>query len=93
MARIRQIRDVILVRQKEELDRSLSYKEIEVQSLMGAIHSAAGNRAGAAQAQKFRFHKEPPAVVSTAKAARLFPGDQLFSEDQIRARAAELAGS
>jgi hypothetical protein len=92
MTRIRQLRDVLTVRQQEELDRSLMYKEIEVQSLMGAIHSAAGNRAGARAAQSFRFHKPKPATVSTAKAARMFPGGALYSMEEIQARAAELRG-
>jgi hypothetical protein len=90
MTRIRQITEVISTRQQEDRERSLRYKEIEVQAVVSAIHSAAGNRRGAAQAQKFRFHKPKPATISTATAARMFPGEAMYSQADIDARVAEL---
>jgi hypothetical protein len=90
MTRIRQITEVISTRQQEDRKARLQYKEIEVQAVVSAIHAAAGNRKGAAAAQKFRFHKPAPAVISTGTAARLFPGEALYSQEDILARAAEL---
>jgi hypothetical protein len=90
MTRIRQITEVISTREQEARKDRLRYKEIEVQAVVSAIHAAAGNRRGAAQAQKFRFHKAQPAAISTATAARMFPGEALYTQEDILARAAEL---
>lgn len=89
MARIRQIRDVISVRTTEDRERSLTYKEIEVRAVTAAIHSAAGNRAGARAAQKFRFHKKEPAQVSETQMKQMFPADEqgMFSAEEILAEA------
>jgi hypothetical protein len=75
MARIAQIRDVILVRQQEDLERSLTYKEIEVQALMSAIHAAAGNGPGVKAAAGFRFHAKPAEPAEYRKVVAVFRPD------------------
>jgi hypothetical protein len=87
MARINQIRDVIVVRQQEDRKRDLTYKEIEVQALLGAIHGAAGNAAGVKAAATFRFHREEPEIPSSRKVAQFFRADAegLFSEEELAA--------
>lgn len=87
MARMRQIRDVILVRQQEDLKRDLTYKEIEVQALLGAIHGAAGNGAGVKAAANFRFHAEEKEVPTMRKLAGFFKpdADGLISDEELAA--------
>lgn len=87
MARIRQIRDVILVRQQEDRTRSLTYKELEVQAIMASVHAAAGNAAGVRAASLFRFHQQEPEPASAAAVAKVFkPGpDGLLSETELAA--------
>jgi hypothetical protein len=54
---------------------------------MGAIHSAAGNKRGAAAAQKFRFHKKV-GVASEARLTSMFGGvneTELFTPEMIQA--------
>lgn len=92
MTRIRQIRDVVATRQQEDRERSLTYKEIEVRAITGAIHSAQGNKRGAKAAQSFRFHKAKAQEVSTVQATKMFPvgAEGLISQEEIDARIAEL---
>ncbi|AMM44295.1 tail assembly chaperone [Arthrobacter phage Kitkat] len=90
LARVRQIRDVIHVRRQEILERDLMYKEIEVRAITGAIHSAAGNKRGAAAAQKFSFHKKK-AVATEDKLVSMFGGineADMFTDDMIQAEIA-----
>lgn len=78
LARLRQIRDVIQKKHQELLKERLTYKEIEVRALLGAIHSAAGNKKGAAASQKFSFHKQAPAVAKESQLRGMVgaaPGD------------------
>lgn len=87
MARIRQIRDVITVRQQEDLKSRLTYKEIEVKALLQAIHGAAGNAAGVKQAENFRFHEKPREVPNQREVARFFRPDDdgLITDDMLAA--------
>lgn len=64
-----------------------------MRAITGAVHSAAGNRAGARAAQKFRFHAAKPVEIPTAKAQSLFavdPAQGLITEDQIAAEVARM---
>lgn len=92
MTRIRQIRDVVATRQQEDRERSLTYKEIEVRTITGAIHSAAGNKRGAKAASQFRFHKAKAQEITTAQASRMFPitEEGLISQEEIDAAIAKL---
>lgn len=59
-----------------------------MRAVTGAIHSAAGNKKGAQNAQKFRFHAAKPAEIPTAKAERMFavdPVEGLITDEMIAA--------
>lgn len=51
------------------------YKEIEVRAIMGAIHSAAGNKKGAKAAQAFRFHKKKNERAKESDVRKVFGGE------------------
>jgi hypothetical protein len=68
------------------------YKEIEVRAIMGAIHSAAGNKKGAKAAQGFRFHKKKNERAKEADVRKVFGSadtiDAGFTPDAIEAEIA-----
>ena len=94
MARIRQIRDVIFVRQKENQTTRLRVEEIKMRNLLGAIHGAAGNRRGANQARRFALLPREKRTPTAAEIQRRFPVDEavggLITPEQVRARQIEL---
>ena len=78
MERIRQIRDVIWERGKEDRRQRLRVEEIKVQAITSAIYGAAGNASGARAALGFRLTGHEPVVAPTAQVKRLFPVDPAF---------------
>lgn len=95
MERIRQVRDVIWTRQKEERKADLVVKEIMVRYLAGTTQSAAGNTRGAKAAQKFRLVPREKVEAKAEAIARRFPVDEnaggLIPIETLLARRAELA--
>lgn len=95
LQRIHQIREVILKRQDEDREFATTMKEVEVRALMVAIHSAAGNRAGAERAQKFTMLKRRPEqsgeVPTIRELSKVFPAGSgafgMFSPEEIAAEA------
>lgn len=95
MARMRQIRDVIAVRRREEWRAATHEKEIIVRYLASAVFGAAGHARAAKQANRFRMTpKEKAEAVSTEAALRRFPVDNalggLITQEEIDARVAQM---
>lgn len=91
LARMRQIREVIGIRQSVDLRSRVRLEEAKVQQLVAATHAAAGNKKGAKAASAIRFlpdteEERKAKVISTAEATRVFgvdPAFGLFDEDDI----------
>ena len=59
LSRLRQVRDVIFERQREEKRDATAARETDLQVLVGAIHAANGNASGAKAAAKLELQKKP----------------------------------
>lgn len=79
MDRIAQVRDQITARQKEDLKQAAMVKEAEVQSIMMAVHAAAGNERGVKAAAGWRLYAPEDGapvqadVPSVRELSELFP--------------------
>lgn len=75
LPRLRQVQSVILERRYDEWQRRLRLEETKLQSLVGAVHAAAGNKRGAKAAGKIRLtrHDEND-LPSTDQVKQLFGG-------------------
>lgn len=94
---MRQIREVIMLRQTAEWKRDVRIQERVMQNLMSATFAAAGSKKGAAGAMGARLlpDDEPSGqqgkVQSVEKVSRTFPVDPrfgLYTEAEIQAEAA-----
>jgi hypothetical protein len=81
MIRFRQVREIIFERRNEQDHRHLKLEEVKLQTLASAIHSAAGNRRGAAAASRIRLTKrdkdELPDTNEVQRLMPTIPGDQM----------------
>lgn len=97
MARMRQVRDVILTRQDEEYVRALRVEEAKVRATTTAVYAAAGNEPGVKAAAKFRLLKrdgdtddptDTDDLPDTSQVvAALGGGSPLYSREDILAEA------
>lgn len=89
MSRIRQVRDVIWERQKDERRQRLRVEEMKVQAIIGAVHAAAGNKRGVAGARRFRLLPRESVTPTPEYIAQRFPVDEgaggLITPEQILA--------
>ncbi len=98
LPRIRQVREVILVRRSENRRERLREVENVTRYLAGSIHAAAGNKRGVAAASKFRLMPREVKVASTERMERMMPADEALGgmytdEDIARAVARNTAGA
>lgn len=74
MPRLRQVQDMILARRDDERQFVLRLEEVKLQAIVGAVHAAAGNKRGAAAAQKIRLARREESMPDFDEAMRLFNG-------------------
>jgi hypothetical protein len=100
LGRIREVRDLILTRRSEQFDRDVRLEEAKLRILAGAVHGAAGNKAGVSAASSIELidrskqPKKPSDLPSTEAVMAAVGGVDrqfgLFSDDDIAAEVARL---
>lgn len=94
MDRVRQIREVILVRKREERRSRLRTEETIVRYLAGSIHAAAGNARGVKGVQKFTLLLRETVAANPSTVASRFPADPavggMFTNEDVAARVAAI---
>lgn len=95
LPRMRQIREVILIRDDSKWRREVSLEETKVRHIVGATHAAAGNVKGARAATEIAFIEpeggRPKRVPSVAELSAAFGFDgEIYTEDDIAAEVARM---
>jgi hypothetical protein len=74
LGRIRQMRDVILERQKEEWQRHLMLEETKLRNICGAVYGASGSKDGVKSANSIELFERPKKLIvaSSDRIKRMF---------------------
>ena len=86
LRRMRQMREVILIRKAAEWRKRVNLEELKSRVVTSAVHGAAGNKKGAKQAFDLKFIPDEddendgkrPKINSEARVAKVFKKDPLF---------------
>lgn len=82
LTRLRQMREIIFRRRREELHRELEIRENELRTICQFIAAAQGQKKLAKQAAGLKLYRRPRAMPSTERVERMF-GALEFDDEEV----------
>jgi hypothetical protein len=76
LERLHQMREVILLRRRDDQETELLVRETELRAMMSTVQAAAGNKKGAKEASRFKLfeRRKVKALASTERIMSMFGG-------------------